>query len=50
MSDIIDRLAHGSPRGSAHGGARSVTPDMNVTFKIAEGSCWSARPTAPPAA
>ena len=20
-----------------------VTPDMNVTFKIAEGSCWAAR-------
>lgn len=20
-----------------------VTPDMNVTFKIAEGSCWTAR-------
>lgn len=20
-----------------------VTPDMNVTFKIAEGSCWQAR-------
>lgn len=22
-----------------------VTPDMNVTFKIANGSCWEARPT-----
>jgi hypothetical protein len=21
-----------------------VTPDMNVTFKVAEGSCWTERP------